>query len=200
MAGDLEEECRRLRAAAGLGAALRWLLAETVRNFAHALSLERPQLKGRLFMRHIDRDLRYALRLFRRAPGFTATIVATLALGIGANTAIFSVVDALLFKPLPYPHAERLFAVTLANQTPLGMQYLAVPEVRGLRANADSFDTTAAYARTELVVDGGDQPLRVEAEVVSSSYFSSRRGAGHRPVVHRRRGVGAGPGRCRHPR
>ncbi|HXT30336.1 MAG TPA: ABC transporter permease [Vicinamibacterales bacterium] len=171
MAGDLEEEWRRVRAAEGRVAAIRWLLAETGRNVRHTLSLERPQSKGRLFTRNLGQDFRYALRLFRRAPAFTATVLVTLALGIGANTAIFSVVDALLFKPLPYPHAERLYAVTLANDTLLGMQYWPYPKYAAFARTQDAFDLTAAYARTELVVDTGREPLRVRAEVVSSSYF-----------------------------
>src|SRR6185503_19452653 len=132
MAGDVEEEWRRLRVAEGRVAAVRWLLAETCRNLGHALSLERPELKGRLLVRNLGQDFRYALRLFRRAPAFTATVIVTLGLGIGANTAIFSVVDALLFKPLPYPHAERLYAVTFANETPLGMQYWPYPKYAAL--------------------------------------------------------------------
>jgi predicted permease len=171
MVGDLEEEHLHVRRTRGSLAAARWLASETLRNATHALSLERPQLKGRLLMRNLDRDVRYALRLFRRAPGFTATVVATLALGIGANTAIFSVVDALLFKPLPYPHADRLYAVTLANQTPMGMQYWPYPKYAAFARTQDAFDETAAYGRTPLVVNAGDQPLRVEAELVSSSYF-----------------------------
>ena len=171
MAGDVEEEWRRLRVAEGRVAAVRWLLAETCRNLGHALSLERPELKGRLLVRNLGQDFRYALRLFRRAPAFTATVIVTLGLGIGANTAIFSVVDALLFKPLPYPHADRLYAVTLANETLLGMQYWPYPKYAAFARTQDAFDLTAAYARTELVVDTGREPLRVRAEVVSSSYF-----------------------------
>ena len=172
MSGDIEEEHAHIRQARGAAAASRWLAAEALRNLAHAIGFERPRLTGRFLMRNLDQDLRYALRLFRRTPGFTATIVLTLALGIGANTAIFSVVDALLFKPLPYPHANRLYAMTLANDTPMGMQYWPYPKYAAFAKTQDAFDETAAYGRTALIVNAGDQPLRVETEIVSSSYFT----------------------------
>jgi predicted permease len=116
-------------------------------------------------------DFRYAARNLLHAPGFTAIVVVTLALGIGANTAIFSVVDALLFKPLPYPHADRLYAVTLASDKPGGYQSWPYPKYAAFAREQSVFEGTAAYARSELTVAVGDQPWRVEGEVVSAGYF-----------------------------
>src|SRR4026209_2188210 len=123
-------------------------------------------------MRNIVRDGRYAVRHLAASPIFAATIALTLALGIGATTAIFAVVDALLFKPLPYPHADRLYAVTLANDTPHGMQYWPYPKYAALATQSGPFDVIAAFARADRLVAINGTDLRVETEVVSSSYFA----------------------------
>ena len=168
MGGDLEEDYRRVRAERGPLAAARWLATETARN-----TIDRMSSLGweRRAMHTAGRDLRHAFRLIRLSPGFTATIVLTLALGIGANTAIFSVVDALLFKPLPYPGAERLYTIVLASNKPDGMAAWPYPKYAALAREQQEFDLTAAFAGTRITIDPGGQPTRVEAEVVTSSYF-----------------------------
>src|SRR5690242_13849445 len=111
MAGHHDEQYARLRDERARRAATRWIPDAACRNAARAVM---PTGHDSTRRSNSARDLGYALRLVRLSPGFTATVVITLALGIGANTAIFSVVDALLFRPLPYPSAERLYAVRLA--------------------------------------------------------------------------------------
>lgn len=117
-------------------------------------------------------DVRYALRNLRVTPAVTATIVLTLALGIGANTAIFSIVNTLLFNPLPYPEADRLMSVTFArDDDPLGQRGWPYPKYAAFARHQESFDATAAHGVARLTMVRSDVALRAEAEVVTASYF-----------------------------
>src|SRR5438093_7102624 len=116
-------------------------------------------------------DFRYAFRLFVKNPAFSAVAVAALALGIGANTAIFSVVDRVLLRPLPYPDSQRL--MRLCRQFPNGEGCaISVPKFMTWR-RAQSFDGVAAYdfAGPGLNLGGGDRPEQVRGIRVSADFF-----------------------------
>ena len=117
-------------------------------------------------------DLRYAVRTLGQTPGLTAIIVITLALGIGANTAIFSIVNTLLLDPLPYPAVDRLMAVTFAvDDAPLGNPYWPYPKFKAFEKHQRSFETMAAFGSRSVTIVPGDTPVRVETEIVTASYF-----------------------------
>ncbi|HEV2689372.1 MAG TPA: ABC transporter permease, partial [Bryobacteraceae bacterium] len=118
-------------------------------------------------------DLRYALRMMRRTPGFAAIVVATLALGIGANTAIFSVVDGVLLRPLPFAEPDRLVGV-YSHFAPANMVHgtFSVADFLDLRAQVKSFDRFAAYAGRRWTLTGVDQPEVLTGLGVTSSFFS----------------------------
>jgi putative ABC transport system permease protein len=115
-------------------------------------------------------DLRFAARRLRSNPGFTAVSILTLALGIGATTAIFSAVNPILLASLPYPHAERL--MTIAESRGDGS---AVDATFGtyseLRARSRSFQTLAAIDRWQPSLTGTNEPERLQGQRVSASYF-----------------------------
>src|SRR6476661_6615879 len=112
----------------------------------------------------LAQDVRYAARLLVRAPGFTLIAIAALALGIGANTAIFSVVDAVLLRPLPYADPVRLVQVSEVN--PRGMDNSGSPgNFLHWREMATSFEDMAAVGftgRTTLSGDGEPEELRMQ--------------------------------------
>src|SRR5256714_6601646 len=121
-------------------------------------------------MHTLFQDLRYALRMLRKNSLLTAVIVASLAIGIGANSAIFSVVDALLLRPLPYPHPDRLAAVWLHSPAigilrdwPSPGQYIDIQNEN------HSFEEMAISRLTAFTLTGLDQPERVEGMRPSSS-------------------------------
>jgi predicted permease len=117
------------------------------------------------------RDVRYALRAFARAPGFTAVAVATLALGIGANTAIFSVVDAVMIRPVPGLR-EPGKLVWITNRQKGRQQPLSYPDYLDQRRQAGVFAGVLAFDRKAVHAATGGEAERVEAEIVSPEFFT----------------------------
>jgi putative ABC transport system permease protein len=120
----------------------------------------------------LRQNLRYALRQLRSQPGFTAVVLFTLALGIGANTAMFSVVDAVLLRPLPYPQANRLVLLQ-GHKEGIGDEAASVPDYLDWKAQSRSFTEMTAVAGASLNLEGGEgrPPERLIAARVSSSFF-----------------------------
>jgi len=126
-------------------------------------------------------DLRYGLRMLAKNPGFTAVAVLTLSLGIGVNTALFSVVNGVLLNPLPYPEPSRLVAVYSrdANFTQSSISY---PNFLDWARDNRSFSALAAYRGEDLNLTGMGEPERVPAEMISAGFFPL---LGVRPVIGR---------------
>jgi len=120
------------------------------------------------------REVRYAARTLLRSPGFAAVAILTLALGIGANTAIFSVVDGVILRPLAYPHSDRLVLIT--SQFPrLGFDQfpLDAAEFLEFRERNRSFSDVGAYYVYAVNVGGQSSPARVTSALASASLFST---------------------------
>jgi len=118
-------------------------------------------------------DLRYALRMLLKSPGFTIVAVLTLALGIGANVATFSVIYGVLLKPLPFPHPEQLVRVfddlRGPNEQDVGM---SAPELWDLQERSGVFQEISAVAPSNSAVAGGERTVRAESLVTSPDYFA----------------------------
>jgi predicted permease len=124
------------------------------------------EMWGRAWLRQLTQDLRYGLRTMRRAPGFTAVAVLTLALGIGANTAIFSVVNAVLLRPLPYHDPARL--VTVLHD---GWKPVAPANFLDWREQSRSFESIAAAQSWNLTMTGRDRPEQLNVLQTSAEMF-----------------------------
>jgi predicted permease len=121
----------------------------------------------------LGQNLRYAIRMLRRSPGFAAVAILTLALGIGGNVAIFTVVRAVLLSPLPYVHPEQLVRIyddlRGSNTHDVGM---SVPEMWDLRDKSGVFQDISALVSADANLTGGDQPERIELLGTSPDYFT----------------------------
>jgi hypothetical protein len=116
----------------------------------------------------IWQDFRYALRTLRKNPGFAAVTILTLALGIGANTAIFSVINAVLLRPLPFSKPEQLCIITerLPEFPLVGPSY---QNFQDFRDRAKSFSAISATRITTLTLTGAGEPERLAAQMTSAS-------------------------------
>jgi putative ABC transport system permease protein len=122
---------------------------------------------------HLLSDIRYACRWLRRSPGFTAIAVLSLAVGIGFNTAVFTIVDAVLFRPLPVDRPERL--VDVFTSSPDGDTYAtsSYPDYLDLKAQNHVFDDMVAYSPLLAAVSAGDRSRMALGEVVTGNFFAT---------------------------
>lgn len=128
----------------------------------------------------LKQDVRYAWRTLCKRPGFTASAVLTLALGIGANTGIFSIVYGILLRPLPYEHGERL-ALVEAERDISGTRdpvrtFFPLADLEVFRARFPSFESVALYATDEGVLSNDSGIDAVDFATVSEDFFSTLRG------------------------
>jgi predicted permease len=166
---------------AGHDEAYRAALAELAESGSLALELRRVEgavntapfvlgLGRRSVVKDLWQDVRYALRMFRKNPVFTAVAVLTLALGIGANTAIFRVVNAVLLRPLPYRDPERLVMIWEANPTG-GNAGLSEPDLLDYRDQNEVFDCIAGFIAAGVTLTDVDNPERLRGGRVTADFF-----------------------------
>jgi putative ABC transport system permease protein len=119
-------------------------------------------------------DLRYGLRMLAKERGFTAVAILALALGIGANTAIFSIVNAVVLRPLPYNDPEelvKLWTRFVGIGLPNDRNWVSGPELMDLKRQDESFSRLAAFRGASFNITSGGTPERVEGAAVSTSLF-----------------------------
>jgi putative ABC transport system permease protein len=184
---------RRARTERQLDAELRFHLEQQIADYvASGMTPEEARRRARLdfggldqvkeecrdvgaarFVETLIQDLRYGLRQLRRNPGFIAVAVITLALGIGANTAIFSVVYAVLLKSLPYPDPDQLVNLFETNpQKGIASAALTYPDFEELRRHSGVFSALAGYQAHDLVLTGAGEPADVPTMDVTPELFS----------------------------
>ena len=128
-------------------------------------------------MSNFVQDVRYAVRVLKRQPGFALFVILTLGIGVGANTAVFSVVNGVLLKPLPYPESDRLVSVIGRFDPESGFNFpefpLSEPEFLDYRTESKALEDVAAYARRSINVGGaGAEPERVVSAAASANLFT----------------------------
>jgi putative ABC transport system permease protein len=186
---DALEDRMRSRRAAGASAAAIWLRAgaDTLRNAsAEWIDVlngcrgrsDRPaaKLRGRGMIDKLRQDIRYAIRTWTRRPGFALVAILTLAIGIGANTAMFSVVNAVLLRPLPYANADRIatiWGVATGPQTLSGNPHTLVSyqEYREIARQSASFDALGLWFGQSVNLTGVSEPQRLVGSFVTGSFF-----------------------------
>jgi putative ABC transport system permease protein len=187
--GDLEEDFLALAQARGRTAAVRWYWRQAIRG----LFVRRPRGRSTSgfwllaspprtpIMLQITQDIRFAFRILRRAPGFTALVIITLALGIGATTTIFTVVHASLLKRLPFANSDRLVlgynAGNLTETFPV-----SYPQFIDWRDRSNVFDAVGGWFNSRVMLGGDGEPEYVQGVRCSASLFET---LGIKPMLGR---------------
>jgi putative ABC transport system permease protein len=123
-------------------------------------------------METVLHDVRYAVRRLLRSPGFTVVALLTLILGIGANSAIFSVVNSVLFRPLPYPDPDRIVTVWGAfPQLDVDQRHTSEPEILDYQQNLKSFSALGAFVNRSMILSGEDDPEMVAGTYTTAGFF-----------------------------
>ena len=164
--GETEERAREL-------AARRFGDYETSRRECVAIDERRERSMAQAeYVREVRQDAAYALRTLARAPAFTAVALLTLALGIGANSAIFSVVNGVLLRGLPYRDASRLYQVQMLYPDGTAYTGLSAPDFMSVRQDARVFDQVEAYSNGIFTLLGSGEPKEVRGATVSDGLFT----------------------------
>jgi predicted permease len=131
---------------------------------------ESREAAGGTFLESLIQDVRFAFRMFRKSPGFTAVAVVTLAVAIGANAVVFGVLNALILRPLNVPHAQSLYGLERGNDRAINQSY---PDYLDLRDRNRSFEDLAAYNVTGAGIDTGNNPSSAWILEVTGNYFDA---------------------------
>jgi len=183
---------RKTQAEKQLDSELRFHLEQQISNYVAAgLTPEEARRRARLefgglesikeesrearrgsFLENLFQDIRYGVRVLRKSLGFTVTAAVTLALGIGANTAIFSIVDAVILRPLPYKDSSRMINIHL--KTPMFPNFnlgLTWPAFDQIRSQASAIENSAVYSSDDKTLTGKDEPVILTVANVSEGFF-----------------------------
>src|SRR5215467_14253606 len=120
---------------------------------------------------YVMNDLRYAFRVLCKSPGFTIVAILTLALGIGANTAIFSVIDAMLLRPLPFKAPDQIVTIWARSRLSADRDVQSYPNFIDLREQNRSFSAMAAFTRTAAILNNGEDSQALEGVAVDPDIF-----------------------------
>ena len=180
LGGNADEEARRaVLAELSEGSLLAGELSRVERCFAH--EPDRLQARRTKMFEGLWRDIRYGVRLLAGQPGFASIAVLTLALGIGANTAIFSFVYAVLMQPLPYAEADRLVWITEKHEQ-IASRWVSYPNFLDWRERNQSFESLALFRGWLMTLTGSGEAQSLNARMVSEDYF---RAMGVAPMIGR---------------
>ena len=183
--GDLHEEFGEIAQWRGLQSARRWYWRQAMRICLLRRSrylTPSPHARSRKpVMQNFLHDVRFGLRLLRNSPGFTTVVTMTLALGIGATTAIYSVVHAALLAPLPFHDPDRLVIVYSGSSFETGSR-LSYPQVIQWRDTSGAFESFAGYFSWRATLTGQREPEQVEGIRTTASLFET---LGLKPIIGR---------------